>query len=76
MGSRWIDVNDILAGHVRLDIECLDRIYLNGYVPNWQVAGQVVQYPAARGFPIHFAGGDQEDGRAVPRRGAHLRDRQ
>jgi hypothetical protein len=43
---------DILDGHVSLDLECLDRIYLNGYVPNLQVGGQVVQFLAARGFPI------------------------
>jgi hypothetical protein len=41
--SRW---------HVSLDLECLDRIYLNGYVPNLQVGGQVVQFLASRGFPI------------------------
>ena len=35
-----------------LDIECLDRIYLNGYVPNLQVGGLVVQFLALRGFPI------------------------
>ncbi len=28
----------------RLDLECLDRIHLNGYVPNLQVAGQVVSF--------------------------------
>jgi hypothetical protein len=33
-------VNDLLAGHVSLDIECMDRIYLNGYVPNLEVGGQ------------------------------------
>jgi hypothetical protein len=33
-------------------MECLDRIYLNGYVPNLQVGGQVVQFLARRGFPI------------------------
>jgi hypothetical protein len=26
--------NDVLDGHVGLDLECMDRIYLNGYVPN------------------------------------------
>jgi hypothetical protein len=25
---------------VQLDLECLDRIYLNAYIPNLQVAGQ------------------------------------
>lgn len=39
-----VTVNDLLDGHVGLDIECLDRIYLNGYVPNLQVGGQVVTF--------------------------------
>jgi hypothetical protein len=37
-------VNDVLDGHVGLDVECMDRIYLNGYVPNLQVGGQVVSF--------------------------------
>ena len=37
-----VTVNDVLDGHVGLDVECMDRIYLNGYVPNLQVGGQVV----------------------------------
>lgn len=46
-------VNDLLDGHVSLDLECLDRIYLNGYVPNLQVGGQVVSFMTAHlGFPI------------------------
>ena len=52
MSSRVVRTADILAGHVELDLECLDRIDLNGYVPNLQVGGQVVQFLAARGFPI------------------------
>lgn len=39
-----VTVNDLLAGHVGLDVECLDRVYLNGYVPNLQVGGQVVSF--------------------------------
>ncbi len=39
-----VTVNDLLDGHVVLDIQCLDRIYLNGYVPNLQVGGQVVSF--------------------------------
>src|SRR5690348_14557272 len=27
------NINDLLDGHVGLDLECLDRIYLNAYVP-------------------------------------------
>ena len=46
-------VNELLEGHVGLDIECLDRVYLNGYVPNLQVGGQVVSFMTAHlGYPI------------------------
>ena len=51
MAKRVVRTADILDGHVSLDLECLDRIYLNGYVPNLQVGGQVVQFLALRGFP-------------------------
>jgi hypothetical protein len=48
-----VTVNDVLDGHVHLDLECLDRIYLNGYVPNLQVGGQVVSFMTAHlGNPI------------------------
>jgi hypothetical protein len=52
MATRPVTVNDILDGHVVLDVECLDRIYLNGYVPNLQVGGQVVNFLTSRGFGI------------------------
>jgi hypothetical protein len=46
-------VNDVLEGHVQLDVECLDRVYLNGYVPNLQVGGQVVRFLTRHlGYPI------------------------
>jgi hypothetical protein len=38
------NVNDLLDGHMALDLECLDRVYLNAYVPNLQVSGQVVTF--------------------------------
>lgn len=38
------NVNEILEGHVVLDLECLDRVYLNAYIPTLQVAGQVVTF--------------------------------
>lgn len=44
MASRPVTVNDLLDGHVGLDVECLDRIYLNGFVPNLQVGGQAVSF--------------------------------
>jgi hypothetical protein len=48
-----VTVNDVLDGHVGLDVECMDRIYLNGYVPNLQVGGQVVSFMTAHlGYPI------------------------
>jgi hypothetical protein len=53
MATRVVTVNDILAGHVALDLECFDRIYLNGWVPNLQVPGQVVNFLTSHlGFPI------------------------
>ena len=46
-------VNDVLDGHVGLDLECMDRIYLNACVPNLQVSGQVASFMTARlGYPI------------------------
>ena len=51
--AATVTVNDVLDGHVGLDVECLDRIYLNGYVPNLQVGGQVVSFMTQHlGCPI------------------------
>jgi len=48
-----VTVNDVLDGQVALDLECLDRVYLNAYVPNLQVGGQVVGFMTAHlGNPI------------------------
>lgn len=44
MATRVVYVNDALDGHVGLDLECFDRIYLNGWVPNLQVPGQAVSF--------------------------------
>jgi hypothetical protein len=49
------NVNDLLDGHVVLDLQCLDRIYLNACVPNLQVSGQVVAFMRDHlGMPIPF----------------------
>ena len=46
-------VPDLLDGHVSLDVERLDRIYLNGYVPNLQVGGQASSFLREHlGYPI------------------------
>ncbi|MGH3841726.1 MAG: hypothetical protein ACRDS0_09835 [Pseudonocardiaceae bacterium] len=46
-------MNDVLDGHVGLDLECFDRIYLNGWVPTLQVPGQVAGFLTRHlGFPI------------------------
>lgn len=37
-------INDLLRPHVTLDVECLDRMYLNGYVPTLQLPGQLVTF--------------------------------
>jgi hypothetical protein len=48
-----VTVNDVLDGYVALDLQYLDRIYLNSYVPTLQVGGQVVSFMTTHlGYPI------------------------
>jgi hypothetical protein len=57
------NINEILDGHVVLDLECLDRIYLNAYVPKLQVGGQVVTFFSQhRNHPIASPALDPENG--------------
>lgn len=37
-------VGDVLADHVQFELECIDRMYLNVYVPGLQYAGGLVGY--------------------------------
>ena len=47
------NINEVLDGHVSLEVECIDRLYLNAYVPNLQVGGQVATFLTQHlGFPI------------------------
>ena len=39
-----VNINDVLDGHVVLDVACVDRLYLNAYVPSMQVGPQVNQF--------------------------------
>src|SRR5258708_13226475 len=51
--SHVVTVPELLDGHAVLDIECLDRVYLSGYVPTLQVGGQVFTFlHDHRGMPV------------------------
>ena len=51
--SHVVTVPELLDGHTVLDVDCLDRIYLNGYVPVLQVGGQVLTFlHDHRGMPV------------------------
>src|SRR5437773_5522629 len=52
-GPAVVTAADMVAGHVTLDVSCLDRLYLNGYVAKLQTAGGVVYFfHEHRGKPI------------------------
>jgi hypothetical protein len=52
-GTAVVTAADMVAGHVSLDISCLDRLYLNGYVAKLQTPGGVVYFfHDHRGKPI------------------------
>ena len=52
-GRAVVTAADMVAGHVTLDISCLDRLYLNGYVAKLQTPGGVVYFcHDHRGKPI------------------------
>ena len=72
-----VNINDVLDGHVALEVECVDRLYLNAYVP--QPAGAVVRWSRFLtehlGFPDPFAGLLRQDRQPVPARGEGVRRR-
>jgi hypothetical protein len=39
-----LTIPELLRDHVTLDIECVDRVYLNGYVPTLQTTGALVYF--------------------------------
>jgi len=63
-----VTVNDVLEGHVALDLQCLDRLYLHGYLAQLQVGGQVIQFLRHRGFPVPSPACLQQIGDAFRRR--------
>jgi hypothetical protein len=73
MGARFartgvVTVMDALDGHVALDLECLDRLYLHGYLAPLQVGGQVIQFLQHRGYPVPSPACLQQIGDAFRRR--------
>ena len=52
-GRAVVTAADMVAGHVTLDVSCLDRLYLNGFVSKLQTPGGVVYFfHDHRGKPI------------------------
>jgi len=52
-GRAVVTAADMVAGHVSLDVSCLDRLYLNGFVAKLQTPGGVVYFfHDHRGKPI------------------------
>ena len=73
MASRFkrsvpVTVNDVLDGRAGLDLECLDRLYLHGYLGQLQVGGQVIQFLNHRGYPVPSPACLQQIGDAFRRR--------
>lgn len=47
------NLNSILQDHVSLSVSCIDRIYLNGYIPRLQTSGQLCYFLRDHlGYPI------------------------
>jgi hypothetical protein len=48
-----LTLKDVLTDKVDLDLECVDRVYLNGYVKNLQMPGGLINFIREQmGFPI------------------------
>ena len=69
-----VTVNDVLDGHVQLDLDCLDRLYLHGYLAQLQVGGQVIQFLQHRGYPVPSPACLQQIGDAFRRKVASFAD--
>jgi hypothetical protein len=48
-----LTLKEILTGKITLDIECIDRVYLNGYVKHLQLPGGLITFIREQmGYPI------------------------
>ena len=63
-----VTISEVLDGHVELDLDCLDRVYLHGYLARLQVGGQVIQFLNHRGYPVPSPACLQQIGDAFRRR--------
>ena len=46
-------IPELLKEHVSLEVECIDRVYLNGYIPTLQTSGALIHFlEQHRGEPI------------------------
>jgi hypothetical protein len=63
-----VSISEVLDGHVELDLDCLDRLYLHGYLAQLQVGGQVIQFLNHRGYPVPSPACLQQIGDAFRRR--------
>jgi len=53
MKANVVNVRDLLDHHVTLELESIDRLYLNGYVPDLQYGAGLVRFlTVQRGQPI------------------------
>src|SRR5712692_98983 len=51
--SSVVNINEVLDGHVSLQVDSVDRLYLNAYCPVLQVGGQVVRFLTGHlGYPV------------------------
>ena len=51
--SKPLNIRDLLEGHVTLELESIDRLYLNGYVSKLQYGAGLVSYLSQHlGYPI------------------------
>ena len=40
------NINELLEGHLTLEVECIDRLYLNGYLPSLASSGGLIRFLA------------------------------
>src|SRR5712691_2445898 len=51
--SMTPNITDIIRHHVSLEVPCIDRLYVNGYMPNLQTSGGLCYFLREhRGYPI------------------------